>query len=151
MSDVDTLTQMLEREPDSLVGVAMLTDALIEERDMTRSEADRYAEHVQQSARDARDLAAAAGYLAQDTPVRRSLHHLVQAMSGYPSHWPYTIVLVPGDGEVHAVDATLDGDEPTRVGYTATVHARWVCFYGRLFSTGRHVTGTPQKRRRRSR
>jgi len=73
VNNVDEMVKAIEREPDDLTAVCALTDALIEEREMTVSEARRHAEQVVETARSARDLANATALLCKGSPMREVL------------------------------------------------------------------------------
>ena len=68
MSDVQGLLDAIARDPDDLTAVCALVDALMDERDMLRSEADQHAERALLAARDARDMASAAELLRGEQP-----------------------------------------------------------------------------------
>lgn len=96
MSDVDTLLLMLQKDPDTVTGVCMLVDALMYERDMTRSEADRHAQIAQQSARDARDLAAAAELLRPGSESREMLLDVISVYSASGMDERTKMIVIPG-------------------------------------------------------
>ena len=65
MNNVEILLALVEREPRCDVYAACLTDALMEERGMLRSEADRHVLRVQLQARTAADITFTADLIAR--------------------------------------------------------------------------------------
>lgn len=65
MDNVEILLALVEREPRNDVYAACLTDALMEERGMLRTEADRHVLRVQLDARTAADIEFTADLIAR--------------------------------------------------------------------------------------
>jgi hypothetical protein len=130
MSDVEYLLKAIERDPDDLTAVACLTDALMDERDYTRSEADRAAELAVQSTRDVRDLAQAARLLTEDNPVRSDLMRDIIARASVPAVMDAQIIITVGWAEP---TAKYDTQQTGGFWYpaTVTVGASWVIQYHR--------------------
>ena len=96
MNNITMLTSALEREPGNSILSAMLTDALMEERDMNRSEADRHVTSIVAVASEAAQLSDAAALLALKSPIRYQIQNRILALSRMRSGGELTIVLVPG-------------------------------------------------------
>lgn len=126
MNDVELLLKSIESEPDDLTAVACLTDALMEERDMNRSEAERYAEHVVQAVRDARDLKEAARILEADQPWHRELLNDLLYHCCLTADTDAQVIVVPGERapSFAHVEHTFGGGWWTSI--TVTVGAGWV-------------------------
>lgn len=131
MNNVELLLLSLEGNPDDLTAVACLTDALMEEQDMTRSEADRHAERAVESARNTRDLATAAELLKKEQPWYHELIRDILDRCGLSHALVASVVLIPGDS------APLHGEQRQHVAsgwwteHTITVGAMWVIKYWR--------------------
>lgn len=131
MDTVDAIVKGIESDPDELTAVYPLIDALMEFRDMTRSEAERHAEHVVQTARDARDLATAADLLTDDKPWRADLVRDILNQVMLDEGTRASIIVVPGDTR------PLHGTQRHAFGggwwteHTVTVGALWVVRYWR--------------------
>lgn len=151
MNTVDTMVQLLESDPDNLVGETMLVDALIEERDMTPGEARRYASRVRQSGRDARDLARAAELLAVGHPDREQVLAALLHGLGIDYTERVTVVLTSGADRPVVSAAAAAPDERYWPNWTLTVNALEVlAVYRRLPPRGGPARG-PYRRRRHAR
>ena len=73
MNDIDLLTRAVEAEPRNTIIAAMLTDELMEARDMLRSEADRHVAAVQRVAGAARQVTLAVELMETGTRSQRQL------------------------------------------------------------------------------
>lgn len=151
MSRVQACLDYLDRDPDDLTVVCGLIDALIEERDMTRYEADRYAERARQAALDARDVAAAADLLKSGQAWHDELVGDVIEEAGLPRDTVAQIVVGPGEGHPRF---TNPPDRPaTGFWYetTVVVGARWLTAYWRRNASLCLMQPTKKTRRPRSR
>lgn len=97
MSNVEGLLKAIDRDPDDLTAVAALTDALMEERDMLHTEAEKYAERALQAARDVRDIAAAAALMTLDHPFHVELLVEIFETCGLPAGTEASILIATGE------------------------------------------------------
>lgn len=150
MSDVELLTKMIEADPDNLVGERMLTDALVEERDMIPTEAAEHVRRVIQSARDARDLTDATKLLAIGQPRREYLLNLILLGCGLEDVSDATVFVTVGSAAPHLI--LLDSITPGRVAFspwTLVVGATWLLRYQREHvSQWQPKKATPRRRRK---
>lgn len=124
--NVEMMVRAIEAEPDDLTAEWALTEALVEEREMTYPEAERHARNVVRSARDARDLAAAADLMTPDKPWHLELCTEIIQYCFLDPREGATIVVVAGNSmpvaasEHHWIEGNFF---PT---FTITVGALWV-------------------------
>lgn len=149
MNNVNLLVAAIDRDPDDLVCGLALVDALIEERDCTRSEAERYMSAVVQSARDARDMATAAALIRPGAPYREQLLDLIviNCVEGQP---PGDRVIVgPGDTRPQlSADWAMSPADERPWNATIVVGALWVIHQYREYAHLWAPAPPPKKRRR---
>jgi hypothetical protein len=131
MNNVDAMLAYIERDPDNLTAVAALTDLLIEERDMTRSEADRFAERAVQAIRDARDVAAAAELLQSHQPWYAELIGDIFEQCKLPRNTVANLIVAPGCSMPNFGDPTPVPDDRFWFETTVIVGASWLLRYWR--------------------
>lgn len=93
------LLDRLERDPESDVLAAMLTDELIEARGMTYSEAAGYVATARKTARDALDIAHVANVIRANGPQYVYLVERIRRTLGQPSGAAFVLFLIAGDGD----------------------------------------------------
>lgn len=126
MNNVDALTELLTASPDDDITAYLLTDALMEERDMTRSEASRVVLHVRLAGYEARDLALAAEAIRPDSPDRSRCLSLIRAACSTQPPVGANVVLVPGAKKPHAVCEYRSNPGAWWYDWTVTVGASWL-------------------------
>lgn len=131
MNTVDAMLKYIERDPDNLIAVAALTDLLMEERDMHRSEADRFAERAVQSIRDARDVAAAAELLQAHQPWFAELVGDLFEQCHLPRNAVATVVVAPGHSMPNFGDTVPVPGDRFWCETTVLVGASWLLRYWR--------------------
>jgi hypothetical protein len=99
MNNFDPLTRALEQNPGNDIVAAMLTDALIDEKDMTRSEADRVVTDVRRAGLDAAQMAEAAELIKPGAPNRIALLTAVYGTCGESPECASPVLLIPGDDQ----------------------------------------------------
>jgi hypothetical protein len=126
VNDLTMLTTLVEQEPDNTIVAAMLTDELMDARDMLRSEAEKHVLHVQQTAAACRDLAAAAMLMVDGTGSHTYLLRRVLLVIDAPTWYLGTVLTVPGPERPRVFH--LDNvDGPATWGHCmVTVGARWL-------------------------
>ncbi len=131
MSNVELMLSAIAHEPDDLTAACMLIDALMDERDMWRSEAEAYAEKAITAARDARDIRAAADLLRKEQPWYNELMRDILEACGLNHSVLAVVVVVPGDVKpLHAVQTHAHG-AGWWTDHTITVGAVWVVHHFR--------------------
>lgn len=93
------LVHRLEADPENDVWAAMLTDALIEEREMIRTEADGYVATLRKTARDALDIAHVANVIRANGPQYVYLIERIRRTLGQPTGAAFVLFLIAGDGD----------------------------------------------------
>jgi hypothetical protein len=132
VSDVDMMVRFIELQPDDLTAIAGLTDALMQERDMLRSEADQHAERVVQSARDARDIKTGTALVAKGAPYREHLLSLMAFALNANISTDYTVFVVAGEREPHVSEhANYDDAGHWFTGPSVLVGAQWLIRFHR--------------------
>jgi hypothetical protein len=96
VTNLDILTRLVEREPNNDILTAMLTDELMDARDMLRSEADAHVAHVRAVAAEAAQLADAARLMVPGSPPCRALSRIAHAEAGVPLQAAASLLLEPG-------------------------------------------------------
>lgn len=146
MTDASDILAALCDDPESVILAAMLTDALMEERGMLRSEADRHVCRVIQDARDLLDISAAATIMtAGDGRRYRVLDAMMLAI--WPNEVPpsFSWIIVGGDDEPCRMLTASSEDGPYPFEWVLKVGARWI-----IKKAGRapHPATKPARRRR---
>lgn len=126
MDDVDAMVRAIEQEPDDLTAVGALTDMLQELRDMTYTEALNRAEEVVQTARDKRDLGEATRIVNSMQPWHKELTNDIRRMCEIGDNEPFSLLLVPGDGQPVAFFDQVVNAVEFWMQCTVTVGALWV-------------------------
>lgn len=146
MTDANDILAALKQDPESIILAAMLTDALMEERDMLRSEADRHVERVQRDARDLRDIQAAADIMSAGDGRRLDVLDKVIAVC-WPDEVPpsFSWVIVAGDAPPISRDEYKSNPGAWWYETVVTVGACWI-----IKTAGRtpHPAAKPARRRR---
>lgn len=150
MNNVELLLLSINQDPDDLTAVCALTDALIEERDMQRSEADRHAERVVQAVRDARDLAEAARLMRPEQPWHDELVTDIMSACGSPL-LSGTIIVVTSDMTPFVSGSLQHGQGRAWFNPTITVGAQWLIRHFRSNPSLYLVAPPAPKKRRHSR
>jgi hypothetical protein len=126
VTDIDLLTTRLEADPANTILAAMLTDELMDTRDMLRSEADRHVSHVQATATQARQLAEATHLMHRGSASGRWLQPHCRRWVHLPARSYYMIVVIAGDSApLIPLGAGATMHRPW-VGILVTVGAAWV-------------------------
>jgi hypothetical protein len=84
VTDLNDLIELVESQPDDDLAALMLTDALMELREISRSEAGRHVKRIRETALSSRRIIAATKLLATGTASRRYLIRLVYATCRVP-------------------------------------------------------------------
>lgn len=126
MNNVQLMLQAIDRDPDDLTAVGALTDLLYEDRGMTWTEAERYAENAVQASRDARDLAAAATLLRADQSWHAELCRNILNAAGLSADTVAQIIIAPGNVQPRFSNPVWGNAERFWVETTVTVGALWV-------------------------
>ncbi len=126
MNNFDPLTRALERNPGNDIVASMLVDALMEEKDMTRTEADRVVTDVRRAGLDAAQMADAAELMKAGAPNRAQLldailDSLVQPVTRYQS-----ILLIPGEDAPQEHRGRYTSQRFAGIPSVITVGAGWV-------------------------
>ena len=96
MNNIDLLTAQVELYPTNPIVASMLVDALMEERDMHRSESEAHVMRVQEVATDAAFMRFAAELLlGSATTVGWARRRCIEA-AGAPAGAPVTLLIVAG-------------------------------------------------------
>lgn len=151
MTNVELMLKAVESNPDDLTAVWSLTEALMEERDMTRSEADRFAERAVQSVLDVRDLAVAADLMKAEQPWHAELIRDIRDHCHLSDLDLAQILLTPGEAPPRFSHAMMPQGECWWLGITVLVGARWLISYYRRNPSLWMQCPEPTRRRRRSR
>jgi hypothetical protein len=127
VNNVDILLSLVEREPRNDVYAACLIDALMEERGMLRTEADRHVSSVQAMARTAADIDFTADLISRHG---QAWHALLQEVERQAKLWGLEgfILYVTGGDQPPSI---IDGGGPTTFPATNTrvpvrLPASWV-------------------------
>ena len=126
MSDIDLLTRAVESDPRNTILHAMLTDELIDQRDMLRTEADAHVQRVVAVAATARDLACAAQLLGTRDWLSRELRAAVLACVDLHNPGRACVLLVSGGDDPHECEIPLPGPAYRYWNEVVTVGARWI-------------------------
>lgn len=120
------LLDRLEKEPDSDILAAMLTDELMEARGMNRTEADRYVATARRSAWDSADMAFLAHVIKAKGPAYYLLLNDVRTRLALYTHETITVFVVAGTDEPRV------GNVPTDIpngaifhGFPVAIPATW--------------------------
>lgn len=97
MTTIDDLISLLEERPDDVLARYMLVDALIEQRDMLRTEAEQRADRAIRDGVTARQIVQATALLADGADSREWLLERVRTVAGIPDDVSYTVVVIGGD------------------------------------------------------
>lgn len=132
MTDVQLLINLIERDPDSDITAAMLTDELMECRGMLRSEADRHVERVRADARTALQIQFTAGLIAAKGPAYYAMRNEVARVLGFNGNETYSFVVVGGEDEPRvSVAGTMQARALGVDGLFVALPAGWVCAWFR--------------------
>lgn len=126
MSNSETLTKLLTDAPEDDITAYLLADALMEDRDMSRSEATRIVLQVRLAGYDARDLAAAAALIHADAAERSVCLSLIFAACRNAPARSANIILVPGDTGPRSTSAYRNSASGWWYDWTVTVGAAWL-------------------------
>jgi hypothetical protein len=126
VTNSENLTQLLIDSPEDDITAYLLVDALMEDRNFTRSEATRAVLRVRLAGFDGRDLAEAASLISADSPERSVCHTLIFAACPDAPPRSATIVLVPGAGGPHATSQYRSNPGAWWYEWTITVGAAWL-------------------------
>lgn len=125
------LLARLERDPESDILAAMLTDELMDARGMARNEADKYVATARGVAQTALDIAFVASVIRAKGPAYHWLMSHVWDAIALPDTTPITLFIVGGDGPArvgipmeHASGARAFVGQP--VALPATWARKWV-------------------------
>jgi hypothetical protein len=120
------LADALSADPNNAILEAMLTDELLDARDMLRSEADRHIAALRAAARTEQDFHRAAELLADGSPRQEELMIRVYQFIGWGALHDNTLFLVPGLAEpLLRMHEVRDGRN-VWAGQTVTVGATWL-------------------------
>lgn len=131
MTNVEMLTRALMADPDDLVAMGVLWDALQEEQDMTHTEAQARVDRVRQTALDVRDCNAAADLLSSKSTCREELLHAIRAHAGYGFFGVGDVVLIGGESEPCFMATTPGSRQEAPESWKVKVGARWVLKFHR--------------------
>ncbi len=126
MNNVDTLTALLSESPDDDITAYLLTDALMEERDYTRTEANRAVVSVRAAAFDARDLADAAAVIRPGSEDRERCLSLIRRAAATSVPASTNVILVPGGSAPNVTCEYRSAPHRWWYDWTATVGATWL-------------------------
>lgn len=96
MTDYSDLVELIEKNPDENLFVALLIDWLIEEKGMNRSEADQAVQRVRDRAHAARDVINARVLLTPGSRSESPLRRQIRPCLGNPLVMPHAIDVVHG-------------------------------------------------------
>ncbi len=147
MNDLDMLIDLVEHNPDAMLYQEMLTDELMERRDMIRSEADRHAHGIAKKARDARDLTDAAAIMTKPTAVTRATMASLIHTLGERGDRVNSLILIPGESGPE----TTAGSIPNRRGGFYRIMWVGATYYLRVYQREvKNALSRKATRRRRS-
>jgi len=126
VNDIDLLTRAVENDPRNTILHAMLVDALIDQRDMLRSEADAHVRRVVAVAADARDLADAAQLMGAHDWLSRELRAAVLACVDLHNPGRACVLLVSGDDDPTECEMSQLGPSNRYWNELVIVGARWI-------------------------
>jgi hypothetical protein len=124
-TDSEQLLRFAAREPNNVVLRCMLTDALMEERDLNRLEADQLVERSIQAEWDTLCLARAARFIARNSPLSRAIRACCSAVIDSPDD-RICLLTVPGEMGPHLISRALGRAADGVLTVTAQVGAEWI-------------------------
>ncbi len=128
MTALEDLVAAVERNPTNPIVAAMLTDELMDARDMLRSEADAHVRNVQSAGGTAAQIRVGCELLANDTECRRYLLAQVFRTCGVPRGRRPTVIVTEGD-KLRVTEARLLVDDPRYWGRVVIlVGAAWLLY-----------------------
>lgn len=126
MKNSETLALLLTAQPEDDITAYLLADALMEEREMTRSEATRIVLSVRVAGFDARELAEAAALIRVDSAERSVCLSVIFAACPHAPPRSAAVVLIPGYAPPRATNHYRTGLGGWWYDWTITVGAVWL-------------------------
>jgi len=145
MTSAEDILHTLCEEPESDILAAMLTDALMEERGMLRTEADIAVRRVRKDARDSLDMATVKAILAERGERWMVIHEEVSAACGFATDTTFFLYVVTGQHppSVAVRPGPNEGGTPDAP-WTVGVPAGWAL---QMLRSRGHSTAKPKRRR----
>jgi hypothetical protein len=116
MNDVMLMVRAVEINPDDQASVAALTDAIMEQENCERHQANAEVKTILATVRAGRDVANAAQLVARDYPARSTIVGELCGACGTIEDTPVIVIVVPGHGRAvrsyHGGRMVGDTDQP---------------------------------------
>lgn len=125
MNNVEDLTRELEREYLNDIVASMLTDALMEEKDMLRSEADKHVTYIRENGRILKDLQTAGELFSSETYFSFVVSIQIYTMLAIPPGIAPALRIEAGDMPPRAIWPTPEVPEQYWEDCTIMVGASW--------------------------
>ncbi len=126
MNNIETLTALVELNPEADTLADMLTDALIEEADQLYTEARKRVEKVRRTALDNRYLTRAACLMSMSAASRTRALQVVSAAVGFPVRFRLVLLIAGEAPPRHYPGGHFDQDAGHTVQDCVTVGAEWL-------------------------
>lgn len=120
------LLARLEQEPESDILAAMLTDELMEARDMNRTEADKYVAKARAEARTVKDIEFVTALIHAKGPAYEHLVTEIRRACGIFNHETITLFVIGGEQSPWTgPPQKLNNPDLIYQGWAVTVPATW--------------------------